>query len=128
MMLREFLLCGASASAMAPLLHGCDVALFDASGIHSRIIEANDATSSTGGPDRQKLRVPIVPASVWTRLTQIVSRQRSSSVKWAVVSNDLALFVPIWKHLMPSAEVVLPAAGSAEDPAQHLADSVRGLL
>ncbi len=106
----EFLICGSSASTMRGSLESLGVAVFDPSGIHARLVDANGGMSD----ESIQLRVPIVPGSVWTRLTQVVSKQRSESVCWAVVADDLSLFVPLWKHLMPGAHIVVPPMDAAQ--------------
>ncbi len=105
----EFLLCGTGGDAIAAALAPLGVTVFDPSNIHLRIREANAGTD-----DERGLQVPIVPGSVWTRLTQIVSRQRAGSPRWAVASDDLALFAPIWQHLMPAAQVISPDSPADE--------------
>lgn len=122
----EFLICGAKASAVKAAMGSLDLEIFDPSGLHARIREANGLSPGAAGEDLRRLRVPIVPPSLWTRLSQVVSRERSGSTQWAVVSEDLALFVPLWKHLMPAAHIVSfahdPAAKVAEDRERGLAE------
>ncbi len=100
-MASEFLICGISASSLGKRLAPLGVSVFDPSGIHQRILAANDANA-----DPSRLLVPIIPGSVWSRLSQIVSKQRAGSLRWAVAADDLDHFVPVWAHLMPAAKVV----------------------
>ena len=70
--------------------------------LHEQILEDN-------GLDWQVTRRPIISVSPtrWQALQGLVARRRKAHSLWGFKDPRLCLFLPIWKHLIPEARVLV---------------------
>ncbi|MEE9416893.1 MAG: hypothetical protein V3V01_16550 [Acidimicrobiales bacterium] len=114
----ELLVFGFDTAQIEPFCRADDFGLIDAGGVHARIAATNQVDLS--GDWLGGLRVPFVESHIWEMMTRMVGGQRAKSTRWVVSDSHMALFLPLWKHVIPSARAIGPTPVAGSEQAQAL--------
>jgi hypothetical protein len=94
--------------------------------IHERILRDNGTSWQRAEP-----LIPVVNPVRWRAMEDLVMRRRREQRLWGFKDPRLCLFLPVWKHIIPEARVVVVFRGPAECAGslehrhgQHIADDV----